>query len=57
MVEIPIPNGADDALKNHYGEDYGTFIKGTSAHDYPFYKSQEELFRLQGFLKPEMHEV
>lgn len=57
MVEIPIPNGADDALKNHYGENYGTFIKGTSAHDYPFYKSQEELFSLQGFLEPETHEV
>ena len=51
MIDIQIPNGADDALKSHYGEDYGTFKKGTADHNYPFYASQEELFQLQGFLE------
>ncbi len=55
MTEIPVPVGADEALARHYGE-YGSFVKGTAGHDYPFYREQEELFTLQGFLEPEAGE-
>ncbi|MCR5547003.1 MAG: LicD family protein [Lachnospiraceae bacterium] len=50
MIDIQVPSGADEALTKHYG-DYKSFVKGTAGHDYPFYKEQEELFTLQGFLK------
>lgn len=52
MINIPVPTGADEALEKQYGN-YGSFQKGVAGHDYPFYQKQEELFVMQGFLKPE----
>ena len=41
MIKVPIPVGYDEVLKSEYGENYMTPIKGTTGHDYPFYKNQE----------------
>lgn len=40
-VMIPVPAGYDEVLKVKYGENYMTPMRGTSSHDYPFYRVQQ----------------
>lgn len=42
--ELPAPIEYDAVLKTLYG-DYMTPIRDTAAHDYPFYKKQQEVFK------------
>ena len=39
-ISIPVPVGYDEVLKICYG-DYMVYERGTSRHDYPFYKAME----------------
>lgn len=49
-IEINVPQNYNEVLKVLYG-DYMTPIKeGISAHEYPFYKSQKEIFHKLGKL-------
>lgn len=43
-VFLPVPKDWDSVLKVEYG-DYMTPVRGTTAHDYPFYKKQLEELR------------
>lgn len=43
-VFLPVPKGWDSVLKVMYG-DYMTPVRGTTGHDYPFYKKQLEELR------------
>lgn len=47
-IMINVPSGYDKILKRRYG-DYMTPVKGLSAHDYPFYKKQDEWLTSIGF--------
>ncbi len=44
MLSLPVPHRYEQVLGNEYG-DWHIPIKGTSDHDYPFYKGQDELIR------------
>ena len=40
---IPVPVGYDYILRKRYGENYMTPIQCTSSHEYPFFRSQEDV--------------
>ena len=44
-ITIPVPVGYEQILKLRYGENYMTPVKNWGTHDYPFFKSQEEVLR------------
>lgn len=48
-IKVPVPGGYDGILKLNYGE-YKVPQYHGSAHDYPFYKKQEEYLRSRGLL-------
>lgn len=41
-IKIPVMKNYDEVLKALYG-DYMTPVRGTAAHNYPFYKKQQKL--------------
>ena len=41
-ITVTAPAGYDEILKVNYG-DYMTPVRGTQAHDYPFWKKQERI--------------
>ncbi|MCR5556080.1 MAG: LicD family protein [Butyrivibrio sp.] len=43
MLKAPIPKGYDAVLRACYWDDYMTPLKLEPAHDYPFFKGQEEM--------------
>ncbi len=45
MLKAPIPAGFKDVLEICYGKEFMTPVKALPAHDYPFFKGQEELIR------------
>ncbi len=54
QISIPVPVGYAEILTNIFG-DYHIAVKGTSDHDYPFYKDQipkiEQMLRQRGIMK------
>ena len=42
MLKVPIPKGYHDVLLAGYYEDYMTPIQQPPAHEYPFYKEQQD---------------
>lgn len=49
-IQIPVPIGYDGILKLNYGADYRIPKNTGAAHNYPFYKTQEEYLRTHGLL-------
>ncbi len=49
-MSMPVPIGYDGILKVRFGDSYMRCVKEPSAHDYPFYKGQEEYFRYKGYI-------
>lgn len=47
-IKIPVPKAYDNILRALYGENYMTPVNQSAAHDYPFYKTQEEYFKFTG---------
>ncbi len=45
FLEVPVPVGYEEVLVAEYGESWRTPKMGTATHDYPFYKSQEQLIQ------------
>lgn len=40
---IPVPVGYDYILRKRYGEEYMTPVQSPSSHEYPFFRTQEEI--------------
>lgn len=49
-IEIPVPTGYDKILKATYGDYMTPSYDAGRAHDYPYYKRQEEYLRSRGLL-------
>lgn len=49
-IKVPVPVGYDGILKLNYGDDYMIPKFSGAAHNYPFYKTQEEYLRTHGLL-------
>lgn len=49
-IQVPIPIGYDGILKLNYGDDYMVPKNSGAAHNYPFYKTQEEYLMTHGLL-------
>ncbi len=47
-IKIPVPGEYDEILKRYYGNEYMVPLHAASAHEYPFYKGQEQYFRFLG---------
>lgn len=50
QMEVPVPCGYDDVLKILYGDYMIPSYHAGRAHDYPYYKKQEEYLRSHGLL-------
>lgn len=50
QLEIPVPIGYDESLRCYYGDYMVPHYDAGRAHDYPFYKEQEEYLRSRGLL-------
>ncbi len=44
-INIPVPAGFDEVLKIRFGERYMIAQRQNAAHDYPFYRAQDELIK------------
>jgi lipopolysaccharide cholinephosphotransferase len=49
-MEIPVPCGYDEILKTTYGDYMTPSYNAGRAHEYPYYKKQEEFLRSHGLL-------
>lgn len=50
VTQIQAPAVYTAVLESRFGKNYIQAVREESAHDYPFYKRQEEYFRFMGFL-------
>lgn len=50
QMEVPVPCGYDAILKRTYGDYMTPSYNAGRAHDYPYYKKQEEYLRSHGLL-------
>ena len=53
---LPAPAGFDEILKAHYGKNYRMPVRGTSSHDYPCYRADEERILAAGVTLPDRYE-
>lgn len=51
VMQIQAPVVYTAVLESRFGRNYIQTVREGSAHDYPFYKRQEEYFRFMGFLQ------
>lgn len=49
-TQISAPVGYTAVLEKRFGTKYIEMVRGEAAHDYPFFKKQEEYFKFQGYL-------
>ncbi len=50
QMQVPVPCGYDEVLKTTYGDYMTPSYNGGRAHEYPYYKKQEEYLRSHGLL-------